>query len=81
MVRRVQIYEIELIMLLKNFVKLMQVHMVFDLIYLQYLYRHHEKEVHEYKLPKKKFISIKIRTIQYHLQYLMCSYGQESHSY
>ncbi len=52
MVQRVQIYEIELIMQENYFEKLMQVHMHFYLIYLQYLYQHHEKEEHEHKLPK-----------------------------
>jgi hypothetical protein len=53
MVQRVQIYVIELLMQLNYFVKLMQVHMEFYSIYLQYLYQHHEKEVHEHKLPEK----------------------------
>jgi hypothetical protein len=53
MVQRVQIYEIELIMQVNYFVKLMQVHRHFYLIYLQYEYQHHEREEHEHKLPKK----------------------------
>jgi hypothetical protein len=36
MVQRVLIYVIELMMLLNDFVKLMQVHMLFYLIYLQH---------------------------------------------
>jgi hypothetical protein len=54
MVQRVQIYVILLTKQLKNFVKLMQVHKLFDWIYLQYLYQHHEKEVHEHNLPRKE---------------------------
>jgi len=59
MVQRVQIYVIVLTMQLKNFVKLMQVHKLFDWIYLQYLYQHHEKEVHEHNLPREKKIEFR----------------------
>ena len=52
MEQRVRLCAIESKLLWKNSVRRVQVHTVFDSIYLQLLYRHHEREEHERKLPK-----------------------------
>jgi hypothetical protein len=51
------VYVIELSKQLMDFEILMQVHTEFDWIYLQYSYRHHEREVHENTLPNNQKIN------------------------
>ena len=75
----VQVYAIELIDRRNDFVKVMLIHRLFYLIYLQELDQHHEREEHEHNFPRRKKRETKKFLLTSNMSEEFSFDGQEAH--